>query len=338
MNIVDAIRKLVEGDSLTREEANEVMDQVMSGDATPAQVAAFITALRMKGETVPEIAGCAEVMREKATPIPLDRHDLVDTCGTGGDGSHTINVSTAAALIAAGAGIPIAKHGNRSVSSRCGSADVLKELGVNIEAVPEVVGRCIEQAGVGFFFAPAWHGAMKHAIGPRREIGIRTVFNILGPLCNPARVRRQVVGVYDPDLLEVVAGVLQELGSEHVWVVHGSDGLDEITVTGPTHVAELKDGMIRRFDVRPLDVGIQERNPEDLKGGEPAECAKIILDILQGWKGATRDICVINAAAAIVVGGKAEDLGEGVKLARDSIDTGKALEVLEKLVRVSKAE
>jgi len=337
MDIVDALRRLVEGDSLSREEANDVMGRVMSGEATPAQIACFITALRMKGETVSEIAGCAEAMRDKASPFALDRHDLVDSCGTGGDSAHTINVSTVAALIAAGAGVPVAKHGNRSVSSKCGSADVLRELGVDIEAPHEIVARCVEEAGIGFFFAPLWHGAMKHAIGPRREIGVRTVFNILGPLCNPARVKRQVIGVYAPALLDVIPGVLNELGSEHVWVVHGSDGLDEITVTGPTHVAELKNGEIRRFDVRPLDVDIQERDARELKGGEPAQCARIVRDILQGWKGAARDICVINAAAAILVGGKAEDLGEGVRLARESIDTGRALEALEKLIRVSKA-
>lgn len=338
MKVTEAIQRLVEKKFLDRAEARDVMGQVMSGEATPAQIAALITALRMKGETVAEIAGCAEAMREKATPLPLDRDDLVDTCGTGGDGAHTINVSTVAALIAAGAGVPIAKHGNRSVSSRCGSADVLKELGVNIEASPATVAKCIESAGIGFFFAPAWHGAMKHAIGPRREIAVRTVFNILGPLCNPARVNRQVLGVYDPALLEVLPGVLRELGSEHVWVVHGSDGLDEITVTGPTRVAELKDGEIRNFEVRPLDVGIQERASGEIEGGDPASNAKVVRDILQGWKGAARDVCVINAAAAIVVSAKAKDLADGVSLARESIDTGRALEALEKLTRASQAD
>lgn len=338
MDIVEAIQKLVEGESLDRPEASEVMGQVMSGEATLAQISAFIVSLRMKGETIAEIAGCAEAMRAKATRLPLERDDLVDTCGTGGDGAHTLNVSTLAALIAAGAGVPIAKHGNRSVSSRCGSADVLKELGVVIDASPETVARCIEEAGIGFFFAPSWHGAMKHAIGPRREIAIRTVFNILGPLCNPARVRRQVLGVYDPALLDVLPGVLRELGADHVWVVHGSDGLDEITVTGPTRVAELKEGEIGTFDIRPLDLGIQERSGDELKGAEPTPNAKVIRDVLQGWKGAARDVGVINAAAAIVVSGKAKDLAEGVRLARESLDTGRAFDVLEKLIRVSQAD
>jgi len=335
MNIVEAIQTVVEGRSLERPAASEVMGQVMAGEASPAQIAAFVTALRMRGETVEEIAGFAEAVRARAVAFAHARQDLVDTCGTGGDGSHTVNVSTVAALIAAGAGVPVAKHGNRSVSSRCGSADVLRELGVNIEASPDTVARCIDEAGIGFFFAPAWHGAMKHAIGPRREIAIRTVFNILGPLCNPARVLRQVIGVYDPALLDVMAGVLRELGSRHVWVVHGSDGLDEITVTGPTRVAELRDGAITTFDIRPLDVGIQERKPEELRGGDPHANARIVRDVLQGWKGAARDVCVLNAAAVILVGGKAPNLAEGVRLARESVDTGRALEALERLVQVS---
>jgi anthranilate phosphoribosyltransferase len=259
----------------------------------------------------------------------------VDTCGTGGDGAHTINISTIAGLIAAGAGVPIAKHGNRAVSSKCGSADVLKELGVKIDADPETVKRCLDRANIGFFFAPLWHGAMKHAIGPRREIGIRTIFNILGPLCNPTGARRQVLGVFDPRLTEVLAGVLKELGSTRVWVVNGSDGLDEITISGPTRVTELRDGEIKTFDVYPMDAGVKESGLEKVRGGDVAQNAKIVNDVLGGWKGPCRDIAVLNAAAAILVGGKAETIKEGVEKARESIDTGKAAEALKKFVTVS---
>jgi anthranilate phosphoribosyltransferase len=335
MNLSDAIKKVVEGKSLSREEARDAMNAIMSGESTQAQIGSYITALRMKGEIVDEIAGSAEAMREHAGRIDASPEFLVDTCGTGGDGAHTINVSTLAGLIAAGAGVQVAKHGNRAVSSKCGSADVLKELGVRIDAEPEAVKRCLDKANIGFFFAPLWHGAMKHAIGPRREIGIRTIFNILGPLCNPAGARRQVLGVFNPDLTEVMAGVLKELGSTHVWVVHGSDGLDEITISGPTRVTELRDGEIKTFNVYPMDVGVKESSLEKVRGGDTAQNAKIVNDVLSGWKGPCRDISVLNAAAAILVGGKAGTIEEGVEKARESIDTGNAAEALKTFVTVS---
>ncbi len=335
MNLSEAIKKVVEGTSLSREEARDAMNAIMSGESTPAQIGAYITALRMKGETVDEIAGSAQAMREHAGRIDAEPESLVDTCGTGGDGAHTINISTIAGLIAAGAGVTVAKHGNRAVSSKCGSADVLKELGVKIDAEPETVKRCLDRANIGFFFAPLWHGAMKHAIGPRREIGIRTIFNILGPLCNPTGARRQVLGVFDPKLTEVMAGVLKDLGSTHVWVVYGSDGLDEITISGPTRVTELRDGAIKTFDLYPMDLGVKESSLDKIRGGEAAHNAKIVNDVLGGWKGPCRDVTVLNAAAAIFVGGKAESIKEGVEKARESIDTGKAAEALKKFVAVS---
>jgi anthranilate phosphoribosyltransferase len=335
--IQEAIQKLVSGQDIGGDGAREVMEQIMSGQATDAQIGAFLIALRLKGETVDEIAGCARVMREKATPVQTKRTDLVDTCGTGGDGSGTFNISTAVAFVAAGAGLGVAKHGNRAMSSQCGSADVLAELGVNIEISPEKVGRCIDEAGIGFLFAPALHGAMKHAIGPRREIGTRTVFNVLGPLTNPAGAKCQLIGVYAPELTDKIAGVLGELGSQRAFVVHGCDGLDEITLTGPTRVSELRDGKVQTRDINPADFGLAVVDAAALKGGDAAANAQILRDVLDGKEGPALDIVLINAAAAIVAGGMAETLEEGLEKARTAVAGGAARAALEKLIAVSNA-
>ena len=290
----------------------------------------------MKGECVDEIAGAASVMREKATPIAT-RHDvIVDTCGTGGDHSGTFNISTTAAFVAAGAGLCVAKHGNRAATSQSGSADVLSALGVNIEASPETVGRCLDDVGIGFLFAISLHGAMKYAIGPRREIGARTIFNALGPLSNPAGAKRQVVGVYSAALTETLAGVLGTLGSERAFVVHGSDGLDEMTLTGPTRVSELKNGSVSTYRVSPGDFGLAQAPADALKGGDADYNAEITRSILNGEEGPRRDIVLLNAAAAILAGDKARDLNEGVQVAAEVIDSGKALEKLEGLVAASR--
>ena len=335
--IQEAIQKLVSGQDIGGEGAREVMELIMSGQATDAQIGAFLIALRLKGETVDEIAGCARVMREKATPVKTKRTDLVDTCGTGGDGSGTFNISTAVAFVAAGAGLGVAKHCNRAMSSQCGSADVLAELGVNIEISPEKVGRCIDEAGIGFLFAPALHGAMKHAIGPRREIGTRTVFNVLGPLTNPAGAKCQLIGVYAPELTDKIAGVLGELGSQRAFVVHGSDGLDEITLTGSTRVSELRDGKVQTRDINPADFGLAVVDAAALKGGDAATNAQILREVLDGKEGPALDIVLINAAAAIVAGGMAETLEEGLEKARTTVVDGAARAALEKLIAVSNA-
>jgi len=333
--IREAISKVVDGEDLSQEEAAATMNEIMSGDATPAQIACFITALRIKGETVDEITGCARIMREKVTRIEAKADLLVDTCGTGGDGAHTFNISTTAAFVAAGAGLHIAKHGNRSVSSKCGSADVLKELGVNIEADAELVAKCVDEVGIGFLFAPMLHPAMKYAIGPRREIGIRTIFNILGPLTNPAGAQVQVLGVYDAALTETLANVLKNLGSSHVFVVHGADGLDEITITDKTYVSELIDGQVRSFTIDPESFGMSKADMSILVGGDAEENAQIILDILKGEMGPRRDIVLLNSAAVIMAGGKAANLIEGIQVAAESIDLGKALEKLELLKKAT---
>lgn len=335
--IQEAIQKLVEGRDIGGDGAREVMEQIMSGQATDAQIGAFLIALRLKGETVDEIAGCARVMREKATPVVTKRTDLVDTCGTGGDGSGTFNISTAVAFVAAGAGLGVAKHGNRAMSSQCGSADVLAELGVNIEISPQKVGQCIDEAGIGFLFAPALHGAMKHAIGPRREIGTRTVFNVLGPLTNPAGAKCQLIGVYAPELTDKIAGVLGELGSQRAFVVHGFDGLDEITLTGPTRVSELRDGQVQTRDINPADFGLAVVDAAALKGGDAAANARILRAVLDGKEGPALDIVLINAAAALVAGGVAENLEEGLEKARATVADGAARGALEKLIAVSNA-
>jgi anthranilate phosphoribosyltransferase len=329
------IQHLFEGKDLSLEQSRAAMMQIMSGQATDAQIAAFLTALRMKGETVQEITGCALAMRKVATCIDAGGADAIDTCGTGGDTSGTFNVSTAAGIVAAAAGVPVAKHGNRSVSSSSGSADVLQQLGVNIEAPKEVVEKCLRDVGIGFLFAPMLHKAMKYAIGPRRELGVRTVFNMLGPLTNPAGVRRQVMGVYGGDIVEKIAGVLRELGSKRAMVIHSQDGLDELSVCDVTNVAELKDGEIEVKKIAPEDVGLVRHSLAKLRVRGVDESAAIIMGVLNGEEGAGRDMVSINAGAAIYVGGKADTLRDGVELACEAIDTGRARATLEKLVEVS---
>ena len=331
------IRKLINRTDLTIDESVEAMNAIMSGDATPAQIAAFIIALRMKGETIEEITGCARVMREKAVHInpgqPAD--EVVDTCGTGGDTCHTFNISTAAALVAAGAGITIAKHGNRAVSSTSGSADVLKALGVNLEAEPSVVERSLCEARIGFLFAPLMHSAMKYAIGPRREIGVRTVFNILGPLTNPAGAANQLLGVYDAALVEPLAGVLKNLGSKRCLVVHGEDGLDEMTTTAPTQIAELADGKITTWTLTPEDVGLPRANLQDLVVESPEDAVQAIREVLAGDTGPKRDIVLLNAGAAIMVGNGAQNLKDGIAKAAMAIDSGTAQKALQKMVEIT---
>lgn len=310
------------------------MDVIMSGEATPSQIGGFITGLRMKGETIDEIAGAAAVMRQKATPIePVLENGklLIDTCGTGGDSSGTFNISTASALVAAGGGAIVAKHGNRSISSRCGSADVLEALGVTIDIPPGRVAQCIETVGIGFLFAPGLHGAMKHAIGPRRELGIRTIFNILGPLTNPAGAGAQLLGVYDPNLCMVMAEVLKSLGSVRAMVVHGS-GLDEISTSGTTDIAMLEDGVVSRRKIAPEDLGVERANRNDLAGGDAERNAAIIRDIFSGAAGPKRDVVVVNSAASLVVAGIAADIKDGIEKASDSIDSGTAAGKLEELI------
>lgn len=333
--IQEAVQDLIAGADLGRVKARAVIDQIMSGGATDAQIGAFLVALRIKGETVDEIVGCAEGMREKATPIKTSRTNLIDTCGTGGDGSGTFNISTTVAFVACGAGLAVAKHGNRSISSECGSADVLAELGVNIEASPEKVGQCIDEGGIGFLFAVALHGAMKYAIGPRKELAVRTVFNALGPLTNPAGAKRQLIGVYDSDLTDKVAGVLNELGSQRAFVVHGSDGLDEITLTGPTKLSELNGGQVTTREISPGDFGLQTVAAEALSGGGAPHNAQILRAVLDGEQGPRRDVVLLNAAAAIAAGGLVGDMAAGIDVARESIDSGKARRALDRLVEVS---
>ena len=343
MMIVEAIKKVVEGKDLSREEAFLVMEQIMSGGCSDAQIAAFLTALRMKGETVPELCGFAQVMRAKVARVEAkaavraalsgtDREALVDTCGTGGDASNTFNISTATAFVVAGAGIPVAKHGNRSVSSLCGSADVIEALGVDLELPPEVVGRSIDEVGIGFLYAPLLHKAMKYVMPARREIKIRTVFNILGPLTNPAGASAPVMGVYDGALTEPLAAVLNELGARRAFVVHGLDGLDEISNTGETKVSEVRDGQVVTYSIKPEDFGLKRAHLSELKGGDAKENAEIIKRILLGERGPRRDIVLLNAAAGIVAGGRAKSFQEGMELAKASIDSGAAMEKLNRLV------
>jgi anthranilate phosphoribosyltransferase len=328
------IAKVATGASLTRDEAASAFDRMMSGEATPSQMGGLLMALRVRGETVDEITGAVTTMRAKMLPVKAPA-DAIDVVGTGGDASGSFNISTCASFIVAGAGVPVAKHGNRALSSRSGAADVLQALGINIELDPRQVGRCIAEAGIGFMFAPAHHPAMKN-VGPTRvELGTRTIFNLLGPLSNPAGVKRQMVGTFSKHWLEPMAQVLNNLGAESIWVVHGSDGLDEITTAGPTSVAELKNGKIRTFEIAPEDVGLERARPEALRGGDAEKNAAGLLDVLRGKKGAFRDIAMLNAAAALVVAGKAADLKEGVALAAKSIDSGEAEGRLDRLIAVS---
>ena len=329
--IKSALAKVVAGEHLTGQEAYEALQVIMSGQATEAQIGGFLVGLLMKGETAVEIAGFARAMRENAVKIPTTRTDLVDTVGTGGDRLDTFNISTAAAFVAAGAGVPIAKHGNRGVTSKCGSADVLAELGVDIGMSPEQVGRSIDEIGIGFLFAPALHPAMKHAVGPRKDLALRTVFNVLGPLTNPAGAKRQVVGAFDPNVAETMAYALRDLGSERALVVHGMIGLDEISTIGETLVVELRDGLVTTCTLTPRDFCVDETTEEALFGGGPAECATTLLAVLDGEKGPRRDIVLVNAGATIYVAGLSGDLLEGMDLAADSIDSGAARGKLEAL-------
>lgn len=333
--IQKAIKTAIEKLDLSREDAYGVMSSIMSGNATSAQIAAFLVALRLKGETFQEVAGFAQAMRDKATPVPNHLNNTIDMCGTGGDGSGTFNISTVASFVVAGGGVPVAKHGNRSVSSQCGSADLLVALGVKIELSAEEVGICLDKIGIGFLFAPVLHKAMKYAIGPRREIGVRTVFNILGPITNPAGVKRQVLGVYHPELALLMAQVLRELGAEHVLIVHGEGGLDEVSIHGPTLVIELHHGEIKERKLFPDDFGLPTSDKQGVLGGTPADNKKIALEVLQGRPGPTRDVVVANAACGFVVGGATKDFIEGAKMAQESIDSGAALEKLELLKELS---
>lgn len=334
--IKEAISLLISGRSLSLEEAMVVMEEIMEGRATPAQFGAFVVALRNKGETVDEIAGLARVMRVKATRVPFSG-SLVDTCGTGGDGSSTFNISTAAAFVAAGAGLKVAKHGNRAMSSRCGSADVMEALGVKIDMGPLEVKRCLEEVGIGFMFAPLFHPAMKYAAGPRREIGTRTVFNILGPLTNPAGAQSQVIGVTEASLTTKLAQALKRLGSKHVLVVCGEDGLDEFSISQRTHVCELKHGGIESYTVAPEDFGLKRAGIENIRGGTAGENAVKLSQVLAGEKSPLRDAVLMYAAAALVAGDKVENLAQGVSLADEVLDSGDALRKLEDLVEFSRS-
>ncbi len=334
--IAESIKKVMEREHLSESQMVDTFECIMGGNATAAQIGAFLVALRLKGETDDEIVGAARVMREKATKVTTDL-DVIDTCGTGGDGRGTFNISTAVALVAAGAGLRVAKHGNRAASSMCGSADVLEALGVNVDTEPETVGKCIGDAGIGFMFAPRMHAAMKHAIGPRKEIGVRTVFNVLGPLTNPAGAKRQLIGVFSPELTDVFARVLCRLGCERAMVVHGSDGIDEITLSGPTRISELKDGWVKTYFLDPKDYGMKPCGLDALEGGTPERNAEIIREVLNGNDGQHRSVVLLNAAAALVVGGVAKNLAEGMEAAASAIDSGAASRVLKKMVSMSKA-
>jgi anthranilate phosphoribosyltransferase len=341
-----AIAKVVNRENLTQTEMEAVMNEIMSGEATGAQIGAFVTALRMKGETVDEIVGAAVVMREKATrinvcdnalsldrdEINIDTETILDTCGTGGDGTNTFNVSTATAFVVAGGGVKVAKHGNRAVSSQCGSADVLEKLGVKLDITPQEVEQCIREIGIGFLFAPLFHGAMKYAAGPRKEIGLRTIFNVLGPLTNPAGATAQVLGVYSPDLTEKIAKVLGRLGSKEAFVVCGVGTFDEISICSSTRISHLREGKVTTFDFNPEEVGLPRATPEAIRGGNASENARIILDILRGEGGPKRDMVLLNAAAAFVAAGLDANLAEGIQRAREVIDSGKAQEKLEQLI------
>jgi anthranilate phosphoribosyltransferase len=333
--IQQAVARLLDGRDLARAEVSAVMEEIADGGATPAQVGAFLAALRMKGETVEEIAGAAEVMRARVDRIRVNRDVFVDTCGTGGDGRHTFNISTTAAFIVAGAGVTVAKHGNRAVSSRAGSADVLAALGMDVDAAKDVVERAIEEIGIGFLFAPRLHPAFKAVAGVRRELGVRTIFNLLGPLANPAGARYQVLGVYEPRWVPVIGGVLAALGAAHAFVVHG-EGLDEIAVTGMTHVCEVKAGACERYAMLPEDLGLTRHEEAELVGGDAERNARILSDVLGGQKGGPRDAALANAAAALVAAGAAADLREGVRLGAEVVDRGAASEKLARLVAVTR--
>ena len=337
MEIRKAIEKLVNRVDLSEAETIEVMDQIMTGEATPLQVAAVLTALRMKGETIDEITGAARVMREKAHRVNVGGKTVLDTCGTGGDQKGTFNISTTTAFVLAGAGVNIAKHGNRSVSSQSGSADVLGALGVKVDAPRERVEQCIANIGIGFLFAPLLHEAMKYAVQPRRDIGIRTIFNILGPLTNPAMATHQLIGIYSGELVAVIAHVLKNLGSVRAMVVHGLEGLDEISLCGPTKVAELRDGTVTEYTLEPEQFGLKPCRIEELHGGNAAQSALIVRGVLDGKKGPARDVVLLNSGAALYVSGSAATIADGIRLAAESIDSSKARQKLDQLVQVTNA-
>jgi anthranilate phosphoribosyltransferase len=331
------IAKVAAGTALTREEASRAFDRMMSGEATPSQMGALLMGLRVRGETVDEITGAVSTMRAKMQKVAAPP-DAIDVVGTGGDASGSYNVSTCAALVVAGAGVPVAKHGNRALSSRSGAADVLGALGVKIELRPDEITRCIYEAGIGFMFAPSHHPATKNVAATRVELGTRTIFNLLGPLSNPAGVKRQMIGVFSRQWIEPMAQVLQNLGSECVWVAHGSDGLDEITTSGPTHVAALETGNVRTFEINPEDIGLERAKPENLRGGDAETNATALMGVLKGQKGPFRDIAILNAAAALVVAGRAKTLKDGAALATKAIDSGEAEGRLDRLIAVSNAQ
>ncbi len=336
--IQEALARILDGHDLGRDETRAVMDEIMRGEATPAQIGGFLVALRIKGETADEITGCAEAMREHVLAVRPARDDLVDTAGTGGDGAGTFNISTAAALVAAAAGAGVAKHGNRAVSSKSGSADVLESLGFDLELPPERIERSIDELGFGFLFAPTHHPAMRHAAPVRRELAARTVFNVLGPLTNPAGARAQVVGVYAPELVPTIARVLAHLGARRAFVVHGAGGIDELSPTGPNLVCEVVGGRVRKREIDPLELGVPRCDPAELRGGSPDENAARIRAIFAGENGGARDAVLLNAAGAIAAAGRAKDLREGLGLAREAIDSGAAAQRLEELVAFTHAE
>lgn len=335
--ITDAIQKLIDRENLTEQEARAAMEEIMTGQATDAQIAGFLTALRMKGETAEEVIGFARVMREKAEPL-WDGEVLavLDTCGTGGDRSGTFNISTASAFVAAGAGVRVAKHGNRSISSRCGSADVMEALGIDIQMPMDRLRNAIRDVGIGFLFAPRFHTSMKHVMPARSQLKVRTVFNILGPLANPASARFQVVGVFSPAVMDLMADALHGLDLEHAFVVHGFDGVDEISISGPTHVVEMRHGDLKRFTVTPEDFGIAPTAPESIRGGDAATNAAIIEGILRGERGPRRGVVLMNAAAALVAASAAAVLKQGIRIAEESIDSGAALKRLQALREMAK--
>jgi anthranilate phosphoribosyltransferase len=335
--IQEALADLLEGEDLGRSRSREVMSEIMRGEATQAQIGGFLVALRLKGETAEEIAGCAEAMREHVLPVRPQRDDLVDTAGTGGDGAGTLNISTAAAIVAAAAGAGVAKHGNRAVSSASGSADVLEALGLRLEQPPERIAQSIDELGFGFMFAPSHHPAMKHAAPVRRELAARTVFNVLGPLTNPAGARAQVIGVYAKPLVRTIAEVLAQLGARRAFVVHGAYGIDELSPAGPNEVCEVVDGEVRDRVIDPLDLGVEHCAPDALRGGSPAENAAAIREVFAGANGGRRDAILLNAAGAIAAAGHAEDLPEGLALARTAVDSGAAAARLDELARFTNA-
>ena len=332
MEIQAAIKSVMGRQNLSVDEMVSVMQQIMTGECTPSQIGGFLVGLRMKGETVDELSAAARVMRELSTRVEVGCNYLVDTAGTGGDSSGSFNISTASAIVAAAAGAHVAKHGNRSMTSNSGSADVLEAAGVKLDIGPAQIGECIEQVGVGFMFAPAHHGAMKHAIGPRREMAVRTVFNVLGPLTNPAGAPNQLIGVFDDELVELMAQVLQQLGSRHVMVVHAEDGMDEISISSPTHVAELKNGEVSSYTITPSDFGMETASLNELKVDSAEQSLATIQAVLSDQAGAARDIVCLNAGAAIYVSGCADSLPAGIEAARNAISSGKAATVLQELV------